>query len=407
MNEFLTFTLPSGIRCIHKRVRSAVTHCALTINAGSRDELPGEHGMAHFVEHGLFKGTARRRAFHISSRLENLGGELNAFTTKEDTTVNATTLKGDFGKAAELIADMVFGSIFPVREIEREKQVIVDEINSYRDMPQEMLYNTFDGLMFAGSPLGRSVEGTTQSVMKFNSEKLRSFVARTYTPDQMVFSAVGNMSEKAFTMICERYFGSIPPAQREFTRVVPPALVTPFEKVVSRGGNHQSHCVLGNRAYSLHDDRRLALSLLVNVLGGPGANSRLNNVLRERNGLTYNIDSGYMPYSDTGFVNIYFSCERDKIERCRELIDVELQKIMSTPLTPRALAMAKKQFVGQFAISMDSSEGYMLGAAKSFLIYGEIDPPQTVIRKVNDISADELMVVAQDLLAPLSAVVYR
>jgi predicted Zn-dependent peptidase len=410
MAEFLTFTLPSGIRCIHKRVRSEVTHCALTINAGSRDELPGEHGMAHFVEHGLFKGTSRRRAFHISSRLENLGGELNAFTTKEDTIVNATTLKGDFGKAAELIADMVFGSTFPVREIEREKQVIVDEINSYRDIPQEMLYNTFDGLMFAGSPLGLSVEGTARSVEKFNSEKLQLFVTRTYTPDQMVFSAVGNMSEKAFTTICERYFGSIPEVRqgrRGFTRKVPPPLAAPFEKIVSKSGNHQSHCLLGNRAYSLNDERRLTLSLLVNVLGGPGANSRLNNVLRERNGLTYNIDSGYTPYSDTGFVNRYFSCERDKIDRCRELIDVELQRIMSTPLTPRALSMAKKQFIGQFAISMDSSEGYMLGAAKSFLIYGEIDPPQTIIRKVNEVTADDLMTVAQDLFTPLSLVIYR
>jgi predicted Zn-dependent peptidase len=407
MTEFLTFTLPSGIRCIHKRVRSAVTYCALTINAGSRDELPGEHGMAHFVEHGLFKGTARRNSYHISSRLENLGGELNAFTTKEDTTINATTLKGDFAKAAELIADMVFNSTFPEHQIEREKQVIVDEINSYRDMPQEMLFNTFDGLMFADSPLGRSVEGTTRSVTKFNSEKLKSFVARTYTPDQMVFSAVGNMSEKAFVATCERYFGAVPPSKRQFSRQVPPPLVAPFEKVVSKGANHQSHCLLGGRAYSLLDDRRLVLSLLVNVLGGPGANSRLNNVLRERNGLTYNIDSSFIPYSDTGFVNIYFSCERDKIARCRELIDVELQRIMSSPLTPRALSMAKKQFIGQFAISMDSSESYMLGAAKSLLIYNEIDPPQTVVGKVNEITADNLMTTAQDLFGSLSSVIYR
>ena len=404
--EFLTFTLPNGIRCIHKRVKSAVTHCTLTINAGSRDELPSEHGMAHFVEHGLFKGTARRRAFHIGSRLENLGGELNAFTTKEDTTINATTLRGDFGKAAELIADMVFNSTFPEREVEREKQVVIDEINSYRDIPQEMLYDTFDGLMFAGSSLARSIAGTSRSVSKFSSEKLKAFVSRTYTPDQMVFSTVGNLSEKAFTSACERYFGGIPVARRVFERVLPPPCV-PFEKVMSKGGNHQSHCVLGNRAYSLLDERRLPLSLLVNVLGGPGANSRLNSVLRERNGLTYNIEAGYMPYSDTGFANIYFSCERDKIDRCRELIDIEIQRIMSSSLTPRQLSMAKKQFIGQFSISMDSNEGYMLGAAKSFLIYNEIDSLQTVIRKVNEITADEIMTVARDVFGSLSAVIYR
>ena len=404
--EFLTFMLPNGVRCIHKRVRSTVTYCALTINTGSRDELPAEHGMAHFVEHGLFKGTARRRAFHISSRLENLGGELNAFTTKEDTIINATTLKGDFPKAAELIADMVFNSTFPEREIEREKQVIVDEINSYRDMPQEMLFDSFDALMFAGSTLGRSIVGTARSVSKFDSEKLRNFILRTYTPDQMVFSAIGNVSEKTFVAICERCFGSLTVAKRNFERATPPPF-TPFEKTVSRGGNHQSHCVLGNRAYSLLDDRRLPLSLLVNILGGPAANSRLNNVLRERNGLTYNIDAGYMPFSDTGYANIYFSCERDKIDRCRELIDVEIERIMSTPMTPRQLSMAKKQFIGQFSISTDSKEGYMLGAAKSFLIYNEIDSPQTVIRKVNEITAEELMTVAHDVFGSLSTLIYR
>ncbi len=403
--EFYIFTLSNGIRCIHKRVRSAVTHCALTINAGSRDELPGEHGIAHFVEHGLFKGTARRRSFHVNSRLENLGGELNAFTTKEDTTINATTLKGDFPKAAELIADMVFASTFPEREIEREKQVIVDEINSYRDIPQEMLYDRFDALMFDGSPLGRSIAGTARSVKKFNSKALRDFVARTYTPDQMVFSAIGNMSEKTFTTVCERYFGAIPATRREFERVAPPALV-PFEEV-RKNGNHQSHCVLGNRAYSLEDARRLPLSLLVNILGGPAANSRLNTALRERNGLTYNIEAGYVPYSDTGFANIYFSCERDKLDRCRELVDVELERIMSSPLTLRQLSTAKKQFIGQFAVSMDANEGYMLGAAKSLLVYNAIDSPQAIIQKVNAITADEITEVAREVFGSLSMVIYR
>jgi predicted Zn-dependent peptidase len=301
---------------------------------------------------------------------------------------------------------MVFNSTFPVREIEREKQVIVDEINSYRDIPQEMLYDSFDALMFAGSPLGRSIAGTARSVTKFNSEKMRNFIKRTYTPDQMVFSMIGGNSEKQFTEICERYFGHVPASKREFARVPPPD-VTPFEKVISKNGNHQSHCVLGNRAYSLHDDRRLTMTLLVNVLGGPGANSRLNNVLRERNGLTYNIDSGYMPYTDTGFANIYFSCERDKIDRCRELIDVELQRIMSTPMSQRELSMAKKQFIGQLSISTDSNEGYMLGAAKSYMTYNEIDPLPTIIKKVNEITTEQMMEAARDVFSSLSVLIYR
>ncbi len=404
--EFFTFTLPNGIRCIHKRVRSAVTHCALTINAGSRDELTDQHGIAHLLEHSLFKGTERRRAFHINQRLENLGGELNAFTTKEDTTIHATTLRGDFAKAAELIADIVFHSVFPEQEIEREKQVIVDEINSYRDIPQEMLYDRFEELMFAGSPLARNILGTTRSVAKFGPATLRSFQERTYASDQMVFSAIGNMSDKAFVTICERVMGAITASRREFVRETPPALV-PFEEVVTKNSNHQAHCILGNRAYNLSDRRRLPLALLVNVLGGPAANSRLNTVLRERNGLSYNVEAMFSPFSDTGFAGVYFGCEKDNLERCRELIDAELKQIMDSPLTPRALSMAKKQFIGQFAISMDASEGYMLGAAKSFLIYNEIDSPQVVAQKIAAITSDEITQVAREVFGNLSTVTYR
>ena len=464
---FFAFTLPNGIRCILGRTRSTVTHCGLMINVGSRDELAGEHGMAHMVEHCLFKGTAHRRAFHINSRLENLGGELNAFTTKEDTTVHATTLRADFPKAAELIADIVFASVFPEHELEREKQVIVDEINSYRDMPQEMLYDRFEELMFGGSPLGRNILGTARSVKKFNRTSLLNFISRTYTPDRMVFAAVGNMSEKTFTAVCERYFGGVggaataaggsatniageagmtsaAGAMREagdagsagltaagvrgmtsaaevvtvgagtgatgatngFERVAPPPLV-PFEEVAAKGANHQAHCILGNRAYSLSDARRIPLSLLINILGGPAANSRLNTVLRERNGLSYNVETIFQPFSDTGFAGAYFGCEKDKLERCRELVNAELQRVMNTPLTPRQLSMAKRQFVGQFSISMSSSESYMLGAAKSYLIYNDIDSPQVVAQKVGAITADELMEVARDVFGSLSTLIYR
>lgn len=398
--------LPNGIRCIHKRTRSAVTHCALTINAGSRDELPGEHGIAHLAEHCIFKGTEKRRAFHINSRLENLGGELNAFTTKEETTVHATTLKGDFPKAAELIADMVFRSIFPPAEVEREVQVVVDEINSYRDIPQEMLYDRFEELMFATSPIGRNILGTARSVGRLGSDELRRFVERTYTPDQMVFSAVGNLSEKTFAATCERFFGAVPARRREFSRVAPPAL-EPFDESATKNGNHQSHCISGNRAYPLSDERRLPMSLLVNILGGPAANSRLNTVLRERNGLTYNIEAAYSPLSDTGFAGIYFGCERDKLERCRELVGAEIQRVMETPLMPRQLATAKRQYIGQFSISMDSSEGMMLGAARSYLIFNDIDSPEVVARKIGAITAEQIQSVAQEVFGSLSTLIYR
>lgn len=404
--EFLTFTLPNGIRCIHKRVRSSVAHCALTVNAGSRDELAGEHGIAHLAEHTIFKGTEHRRAFHINSRLENLGGELNAFTTKEDTAIHATTLKGDFSKAAELIADIIFHSTFPEHEVEREKQVVIDEINTYRDIPQEMIYDRFEALLFPDSPLGLNILGTKQSVKKFNGAAVKKFISRTYTPDQMVFSAVGNISEKNFVKVAERYFGGIPASERTFQRIGPPTY-EPFEVIGPKNGNHQAHCIIGNRAYSLADSRRLPLSLLVNILGGPSANSRLNTVLRERNGLSYNIEAGYQPFTDTGSVSIYFSCDRDKVGRCRELIDAELSRMTETMMTPRQLSMAKKQCAGQFSISMDGNEGYMLGAAKSFMVYNEIDSPQTVCRKINAITAAEIMDVARDVFNNTSIVVYR
>jgi predicted Zn-dependent peptidase len=404
--EFLSFTLPNGIRCIYKKVHSSVCHCALTVNAGSRDELVSEHGVAHLAEHAIFKGTEHRRAFHISSRLENLGGELNAFTTKEDTTIHATTLRADFPKAAELIADIVFHSTFPAHEIEREKQVIIDEINSYRDIPQEMIYDDFEALMFAGSPLERNILGTRQSVGRQSGTSIRRFMERAYTPDQMVFSAIGSFSEKSFARCVERFFGDIPATTRCFDRVAPPAY-EPFERISSKNGHHQAHCITGNRAYDLRDERRVALSLVINVLGGPSSNSRLNMVLRERNGLSYNIEAGYSPFTDTGFAGVYFSCEKENIERCRRLVGEEIDRLTQMPLTPRQLSMAKKQFIGQYLVSMEGNEGYMLGVAKSLLVYNEVDSLKTICDKVDAMTADELMSASRDVFTGSSTIIYR
>ncbi len=404
--EFTSFTLPNGIRCIYKRVRSGVAHCAMTINTGSRDELETEHGIAHLVEHCVFKGTAKRRAFHINSRLENLGGELNAFTTKEDTTIHATTLKGDFPKAAELIADIVFNSTFPAHEVEREKWVVQDEINSYLDIPQEQLYDDFESRIFGTSPLGRNIVGTSLSVERIDRAMIERFVERTYTPDQMVFSAIGGISEKTFRTVCERYFGGVEARRRGFERVVP-APSRYFNSEVTKAGSHQAHCMMGSRAYSYSDPRRLPLALLVNVLGGPAANSRLNTELRERNGLSYSVEAGYMPFSDSGLVTVYFSCEKDKLVRCRDLVKGQIASMMEVPLTARQLAMAKKQFTGQFVVAMESNESYMLGAAKAMLLHDEVDSPADVARKVNAVTADDLLAIARDVFGRVSVVTYR
>ncbi len=305
--EFFTYKLPNGIRGIHRQVKGSVAHCALVIGAGSRDEHPDQYGLAHFTEHAFFKGTEHRRAWQVNCRLENLGGELNAFTTKEDTTIHATTLRGDFAKAAELIADIAFRSTFPDRELEREKEVIADEINTYKDSPADMIYDTFEDLLFADSELGHNILGRKASLMRYDGDAIRAFTARTHTTDQMVFSSIGNFSAKAAEAVAARYFADRPATVRGFERVAP-AAYAPFEKTVVKH-THQTHCIIGNRACGIGEEQRLPLALLANILGGPSANSLLNVVLREKNGLSYNIEASYTPYGDTGIVAIYFSSD--------------------------------------------------------------------------------------------------
>ncbi len=403
--EFHTFTLSNGIRCIHKQVPGRVVHCALTINAGSRDEPAGQEGVAHFTEHALFKGTAHRQAHHINCRLENLGGELNAFTTKEETVVHATTLKEDFGAAAELIADVVFHSAFPAAKMGMEKTVILDEINSYKDSPQERIWDEFEDMIFAGSGLGHNILGTRTSVRRMGVEQVRGFVDQTYNTDQMVFSCIGDITQKAFRRTVDKHFGQAAPSPRAFTRIAPPACEQ-FEKTVKRN-THQAHCLIGVRAWDAFDPRRVALSLLVNILGGPAANSLLNIALREKNGLTYNIEANYTPFSDTGLASIYFSSEKDQVARCIELIEKQLSIIKTTRLTDRKLATAKKQFTGQLSISMEGNENYMLGVGKSYLLYDDVDSLEEIYKKIDAVTAAQVMDAANEIFTATSTLLYR
>ncbi len=403
--EFFKYILPNGIRCIHKRVKSPVTYCSLTINAGSRDEKPGEFGVAHFAEHSLFKGTAKRKAHHINSRLEKLGGELNAFTTKEEMVVHATTLKSDFPKAAELISDICFNSIFPGREIEKEREIIIDEINSYKDSPPDRIYDEFEDLLFEGSELGHNILGTKASVGRLTNTSIKTFTDRCYNTDNMVFAISGNLSEKHFQMYAERYFGDKARSVREFARHTPEPY-KPFSKTVDRH-THQAHCIIGARAYDHNNPKRVVLSLLTNMLGGPAANSMLNLLLREKNGLTYTIDASYTPYSDTGVASIYFGTDKDKTERCLALINNTLDKLKTTTLTTRQLAVAKKQLIGQLSISMEGKEGYMLGAAKSYLVYNDVDSPSEIYRKVLEITPSDILETANEVFSDMSYLIYN
>ena len=403
--EFFTYRLPNGIRGIHRQVKGSVAHCALVIGAGSRDEHPDQYGLAHFTEHAFFKGTEHRRAWQVNCRLENLGGELNAFTTKEDTTIHATTLRGDFAKAAELIADIAFRSTFPDRELEREKEVIADEINTYKDSPADMIYDTFEDLLFADSELGHNILGRKASLMRYDRDAIRAFTARTHTTDQMVFSSIGNFSAKTAETVAARYFADRPATVRGFERVAP-AAYAPFEKTVVKH-THQTHCIIGNRACGIGEEQRLPLALLTNILGGPSANSLLNVVLREKNGLSYNIEASYTPYGDTGIVAIYFSSDHSNAEQCIELIEGQLHKLRTVPLTARQLSMAKKQFIAQLAISSESNESYMLGAGKSLLVHDGIDTMEQVYAKVRALTARQLTEVAEEVFSDMSRLIYK
>ncbi len=403
--EFYTYTLPNGIRGIHRQVKSGVAHCALVINAGSRDELPSEYGLAHFTEHGLFKGTQRRKAYQVNCRLENLGGELNAYTTKEDTTIHATVLKSDFAKAAELISDVAFESTFPERELAKEREVICDEINTYKDSPTEMIYDTFEDMLFAGSELGHNILGSKSSLGRFDGRRIAEFRRRTHTTDRMVFASIGNISPKAAEAAAGRYFASRPASTREIGRVAPTAH-TPFEKTVIKH-THQTHCIVGNRAYGIMDERRLPLALLINILGGPCANSLLNVVVREKHGLSYNIEANYTAYCDSGIVAVYFSSDNGNSDLCLELIDEQIKKLQSTPLTSRQLSMAKKQFTAQMAISMDGNEGYMLGLGKSLLVHDEVDTLADIYRKIDALRAEQLTEAANEILTGNSILIYK
>lgn len=404
--EFTQYTLPNGIRCIHKQVRSSVVYCALTINTGSRDELPREHGLAHLLEHALFKGTKHRKAFHINNRLENLGGELNAYTTKEETVIHTTTLRSDLNKAAELIADVVFHSTFPQKELEKEKEVILDEINSYKDSPSERIYDDFEDFIFKGSSLGHNILGRKSSLMKFGHDDLMRFVERTYNTDQMVFSMVGNITENRFIEVCNRYFAEIPSSPRQFERLAPGPYV-PFQESLHRSA-YQAHCIIGNRAYHLNDPKRATLSLLTNLLGGPSSNSLLNMEIRERNGLSYTIEAGFTPYSDTGLSMIYFGTDKEKVDLCIELIHKELQNITHQSMSTLKLNMAKKQFIGQMIIAMEGNEGYMLGAARSYLYYNTVDSLDAIKQKILSVTPEEIMEVADEIFGNnLSTLIYK
>jgi predicted Zn-dependent peptidase len=405
--DYQTHILSNGIRLIHKRVNNPVAYCGIIIGTGSRDEKPEEHGMAHFIEHLLFKGTKKRKAFNILSRMEDVGGEINAYTTKEDTCVYATFFSSYYPRALELMSDIVFNSDFPEKEMEKEKEVIIDEINSYKDTPSEMIFDEFDELVFPNNPIGRNILGEKEKLKSFAREDILQFIRSNYNTDQIIVSSVGNIMFSKLIKQFDKYFGHIPEKSTPIKRIHYSEYLPVYKE--NQYNTFQSHCIIGNVAYNIKDEKRFILNLLNNVLGGPGLNSRLSMSLREKNGFVYNIDSTYTPYSDTGVISIYFGTDKADIEISIKAVLKELKKLKTKPLTDSQLIKAKRQILGQIAISLENNENLMLSMGKSYMIFNKVDSLEEISRKYNIIKARELQDVANDLFnkEKLSYLVYK
>ncbi|BDX37040.1 peptidase M16 [Tenuifilaceae bacterium CYCD] len=405
--DFELYTLSNGIRIAHKRVNSPVAYCCIMVNTGTRDELEEEHGMAHFIEHVIFKGTKKRRAYHIMSRLEDVGGELNAYTTKEETVVHATFLKNDYSRAIELISDIVFRSTFPEKEIKKEKDVIIDEINSYKDNPSELIYDDFEDLVYEGHSFGRNILGTKRHLKTFSRKHINEFIARNYNTDQIIFCSVGDISFSRVKKLAERNLGWISANYRKNKRTAI-NIYHPKSKSISKS-TYQAHCIIGTVAYDLQNPKRISMFLLNNILGGPGSNSRLNLALREKHGYAYNVESMYTPYTDTGLFTIYFGTDKDNLEKAYSTVIKELNKIRDQRLGVMQLSKAKRQLIGQMAISAESNENLMLSAAKSFLVYAQPDNLLTIFNQIENITSSEIIEVANEIVVPnlLSTLIYR
>ena len=445
--KYNTYTLDNGLRIIHLPSDSQVVYCGYQINAGTRNEEPGEEGLAHFCEHVTFKGTERRKAWHILNCLESVGGDLNAYTNKEGTVYYSAILKEHIARAVDLLSDIVFHSVYPQAEIDKEVEVICDEIESYNDSPAELIYDEFENILFKGSPLGHNILGTAEQVRAFKTEDALRFTQKLYRPDNAIFFAYGDIDFKKLVKLIQKALGECPkgrelacsadcksaetPTEERIAEETPtkeriteetPTGETPTEEmeagdanhkvqsskfnvqskvagqtIVMQKNTHQAHVMIGTRAYDVNDDRRMPLYLLNNMLGGPGMNAKLNLALREHNGLVYTVESTMVSYGDTGTWSIYFGCDEHDVKRCLRLVRKELDKFMQKPLSDAQLKAAKKQIKGQIGVACDNRENFALDFGKSFLHYGWEKNVDRLYEQVDEITAAQIQAVAQEL----------
>ena len=438
--KYNTYTLDNGLRIIHLPSDSQVVYCGYQINAGTRNEEPGEEGLAHFCEHVTFKGTERRKAWHILNCLESVGGDLNAYTNKEGTVYYSAILKEHIARAVDLLSDIVFHSVYPQAEIDKEVEVICDEIESYNDSPAELIYDEFENILFKGSPLGHNILGTAEQVRSFKTEDALRFTRKLYRPDNAIFFAYGDIDFKKLVKLLKTLnfehgtlnfmnsktsetpaetlnleLGTLnsmnsktsetPTAEMEAGDANHKVQSSKFnvqskvagQTIVMQKNTHQAHVMIGTRAYDVNDDRRMPLYLLNNMLGGPGMNAKLNLALREHNGLVYTVESTMVSYGDTGTWSIYFGCDEHDVKRCLRLVRKELDKFMQKPLSDAQLKAAKKQIKGQIGVACDNRENFALDFGKSFLHYGWEKNVDRLYEQVDAITADQIQAVAQEL----------
>ena len=429
--KYNTYTLDNGLRIIHLPSDSKVVYCGYQINAGTRDEEPGEEGLAHFCEHVTFKGTERRKAWHILNCLESVGGDLNAYTNKEGTVYYSAILKEHIARAVDLLSDIVFHSVYPQAEIDKEVEVICDEIESYNDSPAELIYDEFENILFKGSSLGHNILGTAEQVRSFTTEDALRFTRKLYRPDNAIFFAYGDIDFKKLVKLvgraladddsgklaeedCHADFSGGTGFAGDENSITTEKSVSSVKSVgpknypsvgeeiagqtiVMQKNTHQAHVMIGTRAYDVNDDRRMPLYLLNNILGGPGMNAKLNLALREHNGLVYTVESTMVAYGDTGTWSIYFGCDEHDIKRCLRLVRKELDRMMEKPLSDSQLKAAKKQIKGQIGVACDNRENFALDFGKSFLHYGWEKNVDCLYEQVEAITSQQIQDVAREL----------
>ena len=400
MMTYHTATLPNGLRIIHLPSASPVVYCGYQIAAGTRHEQPGQEGLAHFCEHVTFKGTARRNALQIINALEKVGGELNAFTNKEDTTFYAAIHRDHIRLAVDLLTDIVFHSEYPQAEIDKEVEVICDEIESYNDSPAELIYDEFENILFGGHPLGHNILGQAEQLRTYTTADALSFTRRYYQPGNAIFFAYGNVDfQQLLRLLSKLDIGPAMPVEADSVAASALSPMSGGDVIVRQRGTHQAHVLMGCRAYDINHPRRMALYLLNNILGGPGMNSRLNLSLRERHGLVYTVDSSMVCYGDTGLWTVYFGCDPGDVGTCRRLVRRQLDRLMAKPLSRTQLNTAKMQIKGQIAIACDNRENFAIDFGKSFLHKGTEKDLEALFRQIDAVTAEDIQQVAADLFA--------